>query len=1157
MARWLGFVLVGGLLGAQVPVSLAAPPRFARDVLPIFRQHCLKCHGARNRKAELNLQTLTGLLQGGESGEPAIVAGNATASQLLELVSSGKMPPGKPRLTKEQVAVIRSWILGEAAREVAGHDAALTPRQQRARRVGFLLEERCRSCHGRTRREAKLDLRTVGGMLKGGKSGPALVPGKPDESLLIRRIAADEMPPRNIRYKLSIHPITETELALIRAWVADGAKQIPPRPGVIDDDGQLVNSGDRLWWAFQSPVAPTVPNIHRLPSRVTNPIDAFVLARLEKEGLGFSPPADRRTLVRRAWIDLLGLLPPPEEVEAFVGDSRSDAWERLVDRLLANPHYGTRWGQHWLDAAGYADSEGSAAADGIYPLLWKYRDYVVRSVNTDKPYDRFLLEQLAGDELYDYRRLPRMTPEHEDSLVATGFLRTGIDPTTSPETNFLIDRFKVLADTVEIVSSSLMGLTLRCARCHSHKYDPLPQRDYYRFTAIFAAAYSPYEWIKPRDRFLELGGTRDREALKAHNVGIDKQVAMIKAQIAQLTETFRARYRKKPGNADKKVDEKTLAASFPGYKQQSAALQQQIKAANGRKQSIRRVHGISDMREQPDPFFLLRRGEWDKRGRRVLPNVPAVLQQKMRLFQVKKPESGAPSSGARLALARWLTEKRHPLTARVHVNRAWQHHFGRGLVATAEDFGKTGTPPSHPGLLDWLAVDFVEHGWSLKRLHRLVLTSTTWRQESRIRARPAAVDPDNRLLWRMPLRRMDAEALRDSLLAVSGHLNLSLYGSGVGVSRRGDGQVVTSANPAGERRSVFLLHRRSQPVTLLETFDSPRMTTNCIQRRTSNVVSQALFLLHSEFTDRQAARLAVRTITEAGDAAPAQVDRAYRLVLGRGPSEEEHRLAVAFLEQQAAGYGVQARAKQPPRVTSVLGMHASKGITFDLAAVRAAHPGKKLVRFEGVAALGFFHTGDGDAHWYVFVDGKQRAGGHLLNNRFAPVRVDLAEQNRFLTLVTSSNGTMNTDWTFFGNPRLKQEDPAGVLDLADIVGGGDGSGTGTAIGLDPWSGNVLREQTVAKSSRVNEVFPVRERPLIDCVFVPHGSADGKKKISVSTSGLLVTGISTGSGTTHGLIWNGHNRGVSGLKQPEIARQNGALVDLCLVLLNSAEFLYVD
>ena len=1157
MARWLGFVLVGGLLGGQIPASFAAPPRFTRDVLPIFRQHCLKCHGSKNRKAELNLQSLTGLLQGGESGEPAIVAGDAAASQLMKLVSEGKMPPGKSRLAKDQVSVIRRWILGEAVKEVAGHDATLTPGQQQARRVGFLMEERCLACHGRDKQEAKLDLRTVGSMLKGGQSGPALVPGKPDESLLVRRIAADEMPPRKIRYKLSIHPITETELELIRGWISDGAKQVPPRPGVIADDGQLVSPKDRRWWAFQPPVAPAVPSSHRSASRVTNPLDAFVLARLEERGLDFSPLADRRTLVRRAWIDLLGLLPTPGEVDTFVNDSRSDAWERMVERLLASPHYGTRWGQHWLDAAGYADSEGSAAADTIYPLLWKYRDYVVRSINADKPYDRFLVEQLAGDELANYAQLDRMTPALQDNLVATGYLRTCIDPTTSPETNFLIDRFRVLADTVEIVSSSLMGLTMRCARCHSHKYDPVPQRDYYRFTAIFAAAYSPYEWVKPRDRFLELGGIRDREDLKAHNAGIDKQVASIQAQIAKLIETFRARDRKKSGKADKKVDEKTLAATFPEYKRKSAGLKQQIKALNGRKQSIQRVHGLSDMRPEPDPFFLLRRGEWDKRGRRVLPNVPAVLQEETRRFQIKRPESGAPTSGARLALARWLTDPRHPLTARVHVNRAWQHHFGRGLVATAEDFGKTGTPPSHPGLLDWLAVDFVEHGWSLKRLHRLILTSTTWRQQSRLRARAVTVDPDNRLLWRMPLRRMDAEALRDSLLSVSGHLNLSLYGSGVGVSRRGDGQVVTAANPVGQRRSVYVLHRRSQPVTLLETFDSPRMTTNCIQRRTSNVVSQALFLLHSEFTDRQAGRLASRVITEAGNVPSVQVDRVYRLVLGRSPSDEEHRLAVSFLEQQAAGYGIPLQAKPPPQITSVLGMHASKGITFDLTAVRAAHPGKKLTRFESVAALGFYHTGAGDADWYVFLDGTQRAGGHLLNNRFAPVRVELSEQSRFLTLVTSSKGTMNTDWTFFGNPRLQLKDSQVTLDLADIVGGGDGSGTGTAVGLDPWSGTVLREQTVRKSSRVNEVFPVKDRPLIDSVFVPHGSADGKKKIPVSTSGIQVTGISAGSGTTHGLIWNGHNRGVSGLKQPEIASGNGPLVDLCLVLLNSAEFLYVD
>ena len=333
--------------------------------------------------------------------------------------------------------------------------------------------------------------------MKGGKSGPALVRGEAASSLLFHRIHNDEMPPRNVRYKLSIRPVSETEQQLIANWINAGAIDPPPPPGIIEDDGLLVSDEDRNWWAFQPPVAAAVPKT-TATDRARTAIDAFLVQKLNTKNLTFSEDADRRTLVRRAYIDLHGIPPSPQAVRDFIDNEDPDSLEHLVDRLLNSPRYGERWGQHWLDSAGYADSEGSASADSVYPLVYRYRDYVIRSLNADKPYNQFLLEQIAGDELEDYRTVPRMTPQLQDQLIATGFLRTCIDPTTSPETNFLSDRYQVLADTVEIVSSSVMGITLRCARCHSHRYDPIPQRDYYRFTAIFAAAYSPGDWVKPQ-----------------------------------------------------------------------------------------------------------------------------------------------------------------------------------------------------------------------------------------------------------------------------------------------------------------------------------------------------------------------------------------------------------------------------------------------------------------------------------------------------------------------------------------------------------------------------------------------------------------------------------------------------------------------------------
>ena len=1171
-------------------VSEESSPQFERDILPILRTHCLKCHGPKSRKAELDLSTLGGLLRGGESGEAVLLRGKADKSHVVELVESGQMPPGKSRLSKAETSLIRRWIDAGASGEAGLDDDVLSEEQLLARRIHSLLEVKCMPCHGRAEQQGGLDLRTMASALKGGKRGPALVRGDAEKSLIVSRIANDEMPPRDVRYKRSIKPVTESELKQIRKWIDHGAIDPPSPPGLVRDDGLLVDDKDRSWWAFQKPKAVAVPSV-RNADRVRTPIDAFLLRRLEEGGLAFSTEADRRTLIRRLSVDLIGLLPEPDEVRAFVEDDSPEAYEKLVERLLASPHYGEHWGQHWLDAAGYSDSEGSASADFIYPRTWNYRDYVIRALNSDKPYDRFLIEQLAGDELTDYRQVPRVTPELRDNIIATGFLRTCIDPTTSPETNFLYDRYQVLADTVEIVSSSLMGLTMRCARCHSHKYDPLPMRDYYRFTAIFASAYSPYEWVKPQARVVEMAGVEDRVDIVRHNAEINNQIHPLNVRRSELTQSYQTKFRDqklaelpesirnavqeavttsadKRTQAQKKLaeehekkltaDEKTLLAAFPEFKKQVDQLQQKKKGLEAQHRRVEVAHGLADMRTTPDPFYLLKRGEWNRRGRQVLANVPAVLQDSTKPFRITHPENNETTSGQRLSFARWLTKPDHPLTARVFVNRIWQHHFGMGLVATPDDFGQTGSTPSHPELLDWLAVEFVRRGWSLKDLHRLIVTSSGWRQQSRVRPKAAAIDPENRLLWRMPLRRMSAEVLRDSLLAVTGELNSKMNGAPVGVTSNSDGQVITDESAPGRRRSVFLLHRRSQPVTVLETFDLPRMTTNCLKRRTSNVVSQALLLLNSGFADRRAARLAERILHEAGDDRRKQITLATQKVLGRLPTDEELHIGLEFVEAQSAGYGQKAAQKRPPKVTSLIGMHASKGITFDLQAVRKAHPGFAVTSFAAVAALGYYPDDLGDAHYQICLDGKTVQSGHLRNNTFELVSQKLSEKQRFLTLMTLSNGSMSTDWTFFGNPVLSLVSSDGQtksLNLADIVAGGDGTGTGADRGINPWNGHVEEKRAGSTQGTSDKANAVSWSPLIDAVFVPNGSG---KEIEVSTSGLRVKGVSVGSaGVTYGHIWNGHNNGVTGLKTPSIAEASPALVDYCLVLMNSAEFLYVD
>jgi mono/diheme cytochrome c family protein len=890
------------LLLAPVPLQAQEQSvQFAKDVLPIFNKHCLKCHGDESRKGDLSLQTLSGIVQGGESGEPILVAGDAHASRMLELVESGEMPPDKSQLNATEIKTLADWINTAAQRELLTVENPLSPELLLARKVHFLLEIRCQPCHGRTKQEGELDLRTMTDILKGGKSGPAIVRGDADNSLLLRRLHDDEMPPRDIRYRLSIRPVTESEQQMIGAWIDAGAADPPPLPSVIDDDGLLVSDEDRTWWAFQPPVAVDLPDV-KAQSQVQTPIDAFLLRKLEEQQLTYSAAADRQTLIRRASIDLLGLTPSLQDVQTFIADDEPYAFERLVDRLLDSPRYGERWGQHWLDAAGYSDSEGSAAADQLFPLVHKYRDYVIRSLNADKPYDQFLTEQLAGDELHDYRSAERMTPELRDSLIATGFLRTCIDPTDSPELNFPYDRYQVLADTVEIVSSSLMGLTMRCARCHSHKYDPIPQRDYYRFTAIFSPAYAPHDWVKPLQRTMELAGTEDRREIAEFNASIQEQIDPINDKTSDLNNEFQQRYvREHPDTEDKAISRELLEKTYADFKQRLATLIGEKQELEAKLRKVPLVHGLTDMRPQPDPHYLLRRGEWNNRGRRVLPNAPAVVNKELEAFKITRPFPDAPTSGTRLALAKWLTQPNHPLTARVLVNRVWQQHFGRGIVSTAEDFGKTGVPPTHPELLDWLAVDFVNHGWSMKHLHRMIVNSSAWRQQSRVRDVSAAIDPENKLLWRMPLRRMDAEVVRDSMLKVSGQLNLSMHGPAVPLHTLPDGQVVGEESAEGNRRSIYLLHRRSTPITLLETFDAPRLTTNCIQRRTSNVVSQALLMLNSGFVDQQAEAVAEQIAASAHDT-PDQVSAAWLHVLGREPNAAEAARAKFFLAQQTGNY---------------------------------------------------------------------------------------------------------------------------------------------------------------------------------------------------------------------------------------------------------------
>jgi hypothetical protein len=822
-----------------------------------------------------------------------------------------------------------------------------------------ILLRRCTVCHGARKCEGDLDLRTRAAMLKGGKSGPAITLGSPDESLLIRRVRLGEMPPLQRLVEVSVKPIEPAEIDLLAQWIEAGAPESQAPPDVAGSEPDpIVTDKHRAFWSFRPPRRPVVPvphadtaagirstlqasnSSHEVNSEakwesVRNPIDAFILEKLNGHGLLPSPEADRVTLMRRAYIDLTGLPPEPAEVLEYHADDREDAYERMLERLLASPRYGERWGRHWLDVAGYADSEGKTDQDLRRPHAWRYRDYVVQSFNADKPYDRFLIEQIAGDELADYENAQEITPEIYDKLVATGFLRMAPDGTFANITNFVPDRLEVIADEMQVLGSGVMGLTLHCARCHNHKFDPIPQRDYYRLLDIFKGAFDEHDWLKPNvsaiassgdwgHRLLPYVTTTERKQWEAEETKLLDEIASLKRGLESRAEPIRKglaeeRLAKLPAELhedlrrmlvtpqDERTEvqkylaekfEKSLTIDFDDLKKVDSEFKKladetdnAVKTVEAKRVPAPMIHALWD-RGLPSPTYVLRRGDFLTPAQRVGPGVPSVLTDGQTMFEVQPPWPGARSTGRRLAFAQWLTQPTNPVTARVMVNRIWKHHFGTGLVKSLGNFGTTGTPPSHPELLDWLATEFVRQGWSIKAMHRIMMTSATYRQAS---AGVLPDDPDNSFYARMPLRRVDAEVLYDALLLVSGRLDETRFGTPDGVDISPEGQATPRGTPRGWRRSIYVEQRRKQIPTLLETFDLPQMNPNCVERAHSIVTPQALQLWNDGMVYRLAAHFANRVLREAGPRAEDQINWVYLVALSRQPTSEEKQLGVTAL----------------------------------------------------------------------------------------------------------------------------------------------------------------------------------------------------------------------------------------------------------------------
>ena len=813
-----------------------------------------------------------------------------------------------------------------------------------------VLKQNCASCHGASQQMSGYDLRTREAALKGGLRGAAIVPGKSDESPLVRRLTGAVQPAMPLGAKLK-----DSDIAVIRQWIDEGAQWTQS----ADDSGapairtgrRSITQEDRNWWAFRKPVRRDPPAVADARWK-SNPIDAFVLAKLKEEGLEPAPRTNKWTLIRRAYLDLTGLPPTPEEVDAFVRDDAPDAFARLVDKLLASPHYGEHWGRHWLDVARYADT-GGYEQDFTYPNAWRYRDYVIRAFNQDKPYDRFIKEQIAGDEL---------DRPDDDALIATGFNRVGATVGFREKDNPQY-RYIYLDDMIGTTTRAFLGLTVACARCHDHKFDPILQTDYYRLMAVFFP-YVNYEHpLAPAEQAAAYE-TRKRE--------IESRIQPLQARIRVVEEPYRKMaFEKRLATFPKDIQDavhtpeekrtegqKLLATQMLSIKPANYrslmsaedraavdALSQEINAlraqlpkplpvAMGIRDGDYRLAPMGPGDEEapgkgvkigdtdinasyvpvagqpyhPPKSFLLEHGDYTSRGPEMQPGFVQVIENSGTPTALP-PADGRITTGRRRALAEWIASKGNPLTARVMVNRIWQYHFGRGLVSTASNFGRLGAQPSHPELLDWLATEFVNSGWSIKHMQRLIMSSEAYRMASEYKSEKALeTDPDDVYLWHYPLRRMEGEAIHDMILAVSGNLNLQAGGPPFFLPvpdqvlksvSKGD-WIVNQEGPAVWRRGVYSYYKRGMKYPMFEVFDAPDENVTCEGRVVSTAPTQALTLLNNDFIVQQSKAFAERVLKLAGPEQVQQVRVAFRIGLSRDPSPKEIQENVAFLNRQMA-----------------------------------------------------------------------------------------------------------------------------------------------------------------------------------------------------------------------------------------------------------------
>lgn len=797
------------------------------------------------------------------------------------------------------ISVTASICSADETEELTAQQAAEFFEQK----VKPILEKNCFECHGSGEKvRAEFVLTNREDLLKGGESGKAIDAEDPNESLFLKAINYEdyEMPPKG--------KLPQAQIDILTRWVKLGApwKGDGFRPKHVEKEmAPVVNAQAKNWWAYRSVASPDIPKV-RDDSWIRNEVDNFLLHKLENAGLKPNPPASKRVLIRRAFYDLTGLPPTPQQVAEFENDSSQGAFEKVIDRLLESPEYGEKWGRHWLDLVRYAESN-SYERDGTKPFVWRYRDYVIRSFNEDKPYDQFIKEQLAGDEL------DKVTSE---TIVATGFYRLGKwdDEPVDAEQAWYDDADDILTTT----TTGFLGMTLNCARCHDHKIDPIPQTDYYRVLSFFrnirrygirsnqtVEQFSVREIGDAQARAKFQGMLRDhQEKIATNQKELESIEAIVKKDFIPVEfEEFKhernrvALVRKRIG---KKIDGKEFTDEQSRKYQKLTQRRNQLR--NNPPKPFERALCIKEESPNPKETFVTIRGNAHARGEVVQPGFPIVLSPPEP--KIKKPSHNE-STGRRRALAEWIASKENPLTARVMVNRIWQHHFGRGIVRSASDFGYQSTPPTHPELLDWLASEFMNQDWRMKKIHKLIMLSNAYQMSSAQNKAAYEKDPINDLFWRFNMRRLTAEEVRDSILAVSNNLNLKKFGPSIypvmpaevlqGQSRPGAGWN-TSKGAELDRRSIYIHTKRSLPVPLLANFDVADPDSSCAVRFNTTQPSQALTMLNSDYVNQQAKRFADYLKNSNAKTDSDRVKLALSRCLQRNPTDQETERGVKLIK---------------------------------------------------------------------------------------------------------------------------------------------------------------------------------------------------------------------------------------------------------------------